>query len=210
MLRSRNVYVVDDDTSVRTSFFFAMTTLGYIVRPFSGGQEFLDHASALKSGCVLLDMRMPDVDGIQVIEMLGDRIASLPVVLMTGHGDISMAVRAMKLGASDFLEKPFEEAQMLEAVERVFVMLEERTNTSDSRLAAQQTLETLTRRESEVLNGLAAGLSNKVIAFKLGLSVRTVEMHRSSMMQRLGVSSLPKALEISFIAAGVARETTIS
>jgi two-component system response regulator FixJ len=203
MTLTRHVYVVDDDSMVRTSTVFFLRSSGYTAHPLRNGQEFLSAVPDCKPGCVLLDIRMPEIDGLQVIELLGERIAQLPVIIMTGHGDIATAVRAMKLGASDFLEKPFEEDVLVETIERVFAMLGEHVLVADRCANARQRIDSLTKREDDVLRGLASGLSNKVLAYRLGLSVRTVEMHRSNMMNRLAVRSLPEALRLAYLAGAV-------
>lgn len=202
----RQIYVVDDDSDVRTSLFFALTTLGYDVRPSSSGEAFLDDVDGLKPGCILLDVRMPGIDGLQLIEALGERIRKLPVVVMTGHGDIAIAVRAMKLGASDFIEKPFEENLLLAILERVLANLDTALGEVDRREDAERRVAMLTPREADVLRALVSGHSNKVIAYELGLSARTIEMHRASMMNRLGVRTLPDALSLAY-RAGVQAAT---
>lgn len=194
------IYIVDDDETLRDSIAFALETSAFRVKSFDGARTFLAAVDTLEPGCVLMDVRMPDIDGLQVVEALGDRIEKLPVVVMTGHGDVSTAVRAMKMGASDFLEKPFEEDVLLQILERTFKALDARRAASELRAQATKKLKMLTPREDDVLRGLAAGFPNKVIAFRLGLSVRTVEMHRSSLMDRLGVRSLSEALRIAFLA----------
>lgn len=194
------IYIVDDDETLRDSIAFALETSAFRVKSFDGARTFLAAVDALEPGCVLMDVRMPDIDGLQVVEALGDRIEKLPIVVMTGHGDVSTAVRAMKMGASDFLEKPFEEDVLLQILERTFKALDANRAAIELRAQATKKLTMLTPREDDVLRGLAAGLSNKIIAFRLGLSVRTVEMHRSSLMDRLGVRSLPEALRIAFLA----------
>ena len=203
MTVAKHVYVVDDDAAVRASTAFFLNSSGYAGQSFGGGQEFLDRVPGLEPGCVLLDVRMPDIDGLQVIEMLGDRIAQLPVIVMTGHGDVATAVRAMKLGASDFLEKPFEEGALTDMIERVFTALGTKINVTDRQSDARHRIDMLTRREGDVLRGLGSGLPNKVLAYKLGLSVRTVEMHRASMMTRLGVRSLAEALQLAYLSGAV-------
>jgi two-component system response regulator FixJ len=203
MTLTKHVYVVDDDTMVRSSSAFFLNSSGYTAHMSCCGEEFLDAVPTLSPGCVLLDIRMADMDGLQVIERLGDRIAQLPVIIMTGHGDIATAVRAMKLGASDFLEKPFEEDALLNIIERIFATLDRHVIVADQHADADRRLKALTRREGDVLRGLASGLSNKVLAYRLGLSVRTVEMHRSNMMTRLAVRSLPEALRLAYLAGAV-------
>lgn len=199
MQDARRIYIVDDDVEVRMSLTFFLSTAGFFARPSSGGVAFLADVDDLRPGCVLLDMRMPDLDGIEVIEALGDRIDRFPVVVVTGHGDVSTAVRAMKMGASDFLEKPFAEDVLLETVGRVFETLEAGLTARDERTSACERIQALTKRERDVLLGLAGGYSNKIIAHRLDLSVRTVEMHRASMMEHLAVRTLPDALRLAFV-----------
>lgn len=193
------VYIVDDDVEVRKSLFFFLTSVGYFARPLGSGVAFLADVDNLQPGCVLMDMRMPELDGIEVIKALGARIDRFPVIVMTGHGDVSTAVRAMKLGASDFLEKPFAEDVVIETIDRVFRTLQAGESSRDERARAKARIDALTSRERDVLAGLAAGLSNKIIAFRLNLSIRTVEMHRANMMDRLTVRTLPDALRLAYL-----------
>ena len=204
MTVSKHVYVVDDDSMVRSSTGYFLESSGYVARMWSSGQAFIDDMPGLSPGCVLLDVPMPQIDGLQVIELMHDRLAQLPVIVMTGHGDIATAVQAMKLGASDFHEKPFDETTLIETLERLFAALGKQVEADDQRAEAAQRLKQLTRREVDILQGLAEGLPNKVLAYRLGLSVRTVEMHRSNMMNHLGVRSLPEALRLAFLAGVVA------
>ncbi len=204
MTLTRQVYVIDDDSMVRGSTAYFLAAAGHGARMFRSGQEFLDALPELAPGCVLLDVRLPGIDGLQVLEAMHDRLAQFPVIVMTGHGDVATAVRAMKLGASDFHEKPFDEAALLKTLARLFAGLDKQVEADDHQAAAQARLALLTRRETDVLRGLAAGLPNKVLAYELGLSVRTVEMHRANMMARLGVRSLPEALRLAYLAGVVA------
>jgi two-component system response regulator FixJ len=197
-----NVYVVDDDREVRRSLSFMLGTAQFSSRPFASGVDFLEALDDLKPGCLLLDIRMPEVDGFHVMTELGRRHIEWPVIVMTGHGEVSVAVRAMKLGAVDFIEKPFEEAVLLSSLERAFVLLKDRGETSERRQHAQGRVNALTAREKEVLQGLMAGMANKLLARRLDISLRTVEMHRANMMDRLGVSSLAEALTLA-VQAGV-------
>lgn len=203
MTLTKHVYVVDDDEMVRSSTAFFLQSSGYTSDVWSSGTDFLAAMPTLAAGCVMLDIRMPEIDGLQVMELMADRLAHLPVIIMTGHGDIAIAVRAMKLGASDFLEKPYEETALLDTIERLFATLDKQVVISTQQEDARQHISMLTRREGDVLRGLAEGLPNKVLAYKLGLSVRTVEMHRSNMLQRLGVKSLPEALRMAYLAGDV-------
>ncbi|WP_336952725.1 response regulator FixJ [Sphingobium aromaticivastans] len=199
------IYVVDDDEAIRRSLSFMLKTSGFAVKLFEGGLPFLKEAAELEPGCVLLDVRMPDMDGLAVQRELRERGVMLPVVIMTGHGDIDMAVTAMKAGASDFIEKPFEKAALLgcvDAARRVAVADRGASARADD---ARARLNILTEREREVLDGLVEGLPNKTIAYDLGISPRTVEIHRANLMQKLEVKSLAEALRIAFH-AGVEKD----
>jgi two-component system response regulator FixJ len=192
-----NIYVVDDDRMVRRSLSFALSTAGFSVHPFASGSDFIEEIAALAAGCVLLDIRMPGMDGFKVIEMLKPRREIFPVVVITGHGDVETAVKAMKCGASDFLEKPFDDAALLRIIENVFAALSPHFEEKSVRLEAERDLGVLTPREYEVVRGLVAGLPNKVIAHRLSLSVRTIEMHRTNLMIRLGAKSLADLLRLA-------------
>jgi len=198
MNTGRIVYVVDDDAIVRASTAFFLKSAGFATRSYGSGRDFIADVASLRLGCVLLDIRMPDFDGFDVLAALGARIASMPTIVMTGHGDVATAVRAMKLGANDFLEKPCEEDAMIATLERAFTVLEDHALDLTTQDAARAIIARLTQREDDVLRGLIEGRSNKVLAYELGLSVRTIEMHRASMMERLGVRTLPDALRIAF------------
>lgn len=203
----RTVYVVDDDAGIRTSSAFFLQSVGMQPRVFENGQAFMAAATDLTPGCVLLDVRMPAMDGFEVIERLNDRRAELPVVVMTGHGDVLTAVRAMKVGAVDFLEKPFAEAMVLDILNRLFATLDEAVAADSRRHHAEERMKHLTDREAEVLHGLIAGRSNKVLAYDLGISVRTIEMHRAGMMNHLGVRTFAEALRLAFEAGAVGGAT---
>ncbi len=170
--------------------------------PFGSGEDFLDAIPDLQPGCILLDLRMPQTDGFQVMEELARREIDWPIIVMTGHGEIPVAVRAMKQGAIDFIEKPFSEETLLGCFENAFALLDERQQSRQRKAAARERVEQLTGRETDVLRGLLAGESNKQLANRLGISLRTVEMHRANMMDRLAVGSLAEALTIA-IEAGV-------
>jgi two-component system response regulator FixJ len=196
----QRVYLVDDEAAVRRSVGFMLKTSGYDVEAFESGEAFLKVAAHLPPGCVLLDVRLGGLDGLDVQQALKDRGIILPVVIITGHGDVALAVRAMKAGAVDFLEKPFEKAALLASIANA-----QRRNDGREELArlaeqARAQLNALTPRERDVLNGLVEGQSNKVIAYDLGISPRTVEIHRANLMSKLGVNSLSDALKIAFTA----------
>ena len=203
MAETRIVYIVDDDETVRASTSFFLRIAGFEPRSYSSGKEFCDAAARLPPGCILLDIRMPGFDGFDVLEALGTHSFAMPVIVMTGHGDVATAVKAMKLGAIDFIEKPFEEDALLQELMGAFGALDDRVTERQQQDEARTKLGRLTPREVDVLIGLIAGHSNKVLAFKLGLSVRTIEMHRASMMDRLGVRTLPDAFRIAFRAGTI-------
>lgn len=198
MSKTRLVYIIDDDASLRDSLAFFLKSAGFATRGYGSGRDFIADVATLRLGCILLDVRMPDIDGFDVLAALGERTATMPTIVMTGHGDIATAVQAMKLGAADFLEKPCDEAMMIAALERGFTALEGHALDQTMLDTARASIARLTNREDEVLRGLIEGRSNKLLAYDLGLSVRTVEMHRASMMERLGVRTLPDALRIAF------------
>ncbi|MBS0502520.1 MAG: response regulator transcription factor [Proteobacteria bacterium] len=192
------VYVVDDEGEVRRSLGFFLKTVGFLPRPYLSGEDFLSDAADLAPGCVLLDVRLGGISGLDVIEALGPGRCRLPVIVMTGHGDVAMAVKSMKLGAIDFLEKPFEEEALVAALKRGFELLAHRAHAEEERRDAERLMAALSPRERNVLSLLSEGKSNKEVALELDLSVRTVEMHRAAMFDRLSVRSLPEALRIAF------------
>ncbi len=196
------VHLVDDEDAIRRSASFMLKTSGFQVRTFVSGEDLLKEARSLEPGCILLDIRMPGKDGLEVQQALRNQGIALPVIIMTGHGDISLAVRAMKAGAVDFIEKPFEKSVLMSALEQGFARLKYASRNREREKEAELRIAALTRREQEVLAGLARGLPNKTIGFDLGISPRTVEIHRANLMQKLGVQSLSEALRIAF-AAGV-------
>jgi two-component system response regulator FixJ len=196
-LSSHTVYVVDDDRDVRLSLSFMLSASEIKTYPFGSGVDFLEALPDLEPGCVLLDIRMPQLDGFQIMAALAERKVDWPVIVMTGHGEIPSAVRAMKLGAIDFIEKPFSEETLLACFRQAFALLQERGAAGRRRREASERVASLSARECEVLQHLLAGHSNKEIANGLGISLRTVEMHRSNMMDRLQASSLAEALKLA-------------
>jgi len=200
--KTPSVYVVDDDRDVRRSLSFMLGAAEIRSYPFGSGTDFLEALPDLEPGCILLDLRMPNVDGFGVMAELAERKIDWPVIVMTGHGEVPVAVRAMKLGAVDFIEKPFSEQALLACFEQGMRLLSERQKSGRRHKEAHGRAASLTAREREVLQGLLAGNSNKQIAERLGISLRTVEMHRGNMMDRLGVSSLAEALTLA-MEAGV-------
>jgi two-component system response regulator FixJ len=192
------IHVVDDDEAIRRSLSFLLKTSGFAVRTYEGGQPFLKESGTLDPGCVLLDVRMPDIDGLEVQKELRARGIMIPVVIMTGHGEVDMAVAAMKAGASDFIEKPFEKAALLACITAATQQAFAQRGAGARAEEARDRLNVLTEREHEVLQGLVRGLPNKTIAYDLGISPRTVEIHRANLMTKLEVHSLAEALRIAF------------
>ena len=202
MQNDKLVHLVDDDPSVRRSVSFMLKTSGYRVEAYESGDGLLKAAKELVDGCILLDIRMAGRDGLETQETLRKLGVALPIIIMTGHGDISLAVRAMKAGAVDFIEKPFDTDVLLSALSDGFNRLSTKAATGERKKDAEVRLKALTPREHDVLEGLAQGLPNKTIAYDLGISPRTVEIHRANLMTKLGVRSLSEALRIAFAAQG--------
>jgi len=194
------IYLVDDDDSVRRSVSFMLKTSGLEVESFDDGLHFIKDSGALDPGCVLLDIQMPKMDGLEVQQELKKRGIPFPVIVMTGHGDVDVAVKAMKAGAIDFIEKPFAKDVMLAAVEEGFEKIENADAKSTRREEAQLLLNGLTPREHDVLEGLVTGYPNKTIGYDLGISARTVEIHRANLMRKLEVFNLSDLLRIAFAA----------
>jgi two-component system response regulator FixJ len=202
---NRIVHLVDDDEAVRRSAGFMLKTSGFTVKSYTSGVDLLRESRELAPGVILMDVRMPEMDGIEVQRALRERGIALPVIVMTGHGDINVAVQAMKAGAVDFFEKPFEKAVLLGAIAEGFARIEQADRNRVRGEEARVRLEALTPREKDVLQGLVRGHPNKTIAYDLDISPRTVEIHRANLMNKLGVASLSEALRVAF-AAGLGEE----
>lgn len=205
MAQDRLVHVVDDEDSIRRSLDFLLRTAGFRVEKWEDGEAFLKGVDRAAAACVLLDVRMPGMDGLQVQAEMASRGINLPVVVLTGHGDISIAVRAMRAGAVDFLEKPFNRERLLQALETGFMQLADREGRRQREEWARTQVAKLTEREREVLEGLACGYPNKTIAYDLGISSRTVEVYRANLMEKLEVANFADALRVAF-AAGMGSE----
>jgi two-component system response regulator FixJ len=184
------IYVIDDDDAVRQSLEFLLKTAGITVRGFESARAFLEVMPEIRSGCVITDVRMPDITGIELLQRVKEINPDLPVIVITGHGDISLAVEAMKIGAVDFLEKPFDDDLLLAAV-RAALNQDADTGKRKAALAdIHAKLAALSNRERQVLEGLVAGNANKTIAFDLGISPRTVEIYRANVMTKMAANSL--------------------
>jgi two-component system response regulator FixJ len=199
MPTERAVHVVDDDADVRRSLERLLLSAGLTPVLYESGAAFLGRASELSQGCVLLDVRMPGTGGLDLQARLGDLGIRLPVIVMTAHGDVPTAVRAMKAGAVDFIEKPFDDERLLAAIE-VALASAGRVGRENESADAARRLAALSPRERQVLDGLVAGQPNKVIAHALGISVRTVEVHRARMLERLGTRRVAEAIRLVVLA----------
>jgi two-component system, LuxR family, response regulator FixJ len=195
----RTVHVVDDDVAVRRSLERLLDSAGLHAISYETAFAFLEAATNLAPGCVLLDIKMPGMDGLELQALLRQRNASLPVIMMTGQGDVQSAVRAMKAGAVDFIEKPYNDDVLLNAIDAALTRVD-RAGTEREIAEAAKRIATLSPREREVLEALVTGHPNKVIAFDLGISVRTVEVHRARMMDRLGVRQFAEAIRLAVLA----------
>ncbi len=199
MAYESTIHVIDDDPAIRNSLSLLLTTEGHEVRTHESAQSFLEAIGEGENGCVVTVVRMPGLSGLDLIETMRKRHISMPIIVITGHADIPLAVQAMKQGAVDFLEKPFDEDALLASIQQVLRC----KNNDTARKAKVQSilskLATLTRRENEVLAGLLKGQSNKVIAHELYISVRTVEVHRAMVMAKMEARSLPELVRIALV-----------
>jgi two-component system, LuxR family, response regulator FixJ len=199
-VQARLIHIVEDESLVRRSTAFLLRTRGYCVKEWLSGAEFIAALADIKPGAILLDMRMPGMGGLDVQKELAQRGCALPVVVVTGHGDIALAVHAMRAGAVDFLEKPLEQEQLMEALHLAFQKLDSTATAASRAERAQWLIAKLSPREKEVLDCLARGLPNKTIAGLLGITTRTAEVHRAHVMTKLNARSLSDALRVAFAA----------
>jgi two-component system, LuxR family, response regulator FixJ len=196
------IYIVDDDEAVRDSLSVLLEARGYQARTFSLAREFLDAASTLPPGCLIADIRMPEMDGLELQRHLAERSLRFPTIVITGHGDVALAVRAMKAGVLDFIEKPFSSQAILDSVATALSQLLAADKRDPAAIAATAKLDLLSPREREVLEGLLAGLPNKSIAYDLAISPRTVEVHRARVMDKMGARNLSELIRFA-LAAGL-------
>jgi two-component system response regulator FixJ len=194
------VYVIDDDDAVRESLEFLLKTAGVAVRGFESAKAFLDVLPQIKTGCILTDVRMPEITGIDLLRRVKELNLDLPVIVITGHGDISLAVEAMKIGAVDFLEKPFDDDLLLAAVRSALNKEADSAKHKAELADIHDKLAALSNRERQVLEGLVAGNANKVIAFDLGISPRTVEIYRANLMTKMAANSLSDLVRMAMTA----------
>jgi two-component system response regulator FixJ len=199
MTGKRIVHVVDDDAAVRRALVRLLRSEGLEAVAYESPLGVLNAAPSLSSGCILLDLQMPGMDGLELLARLGELGIELPVIVVTGHGDVPTAVRAMKAGAVDFIEKPIDEAQLFAAIDAA--LAEKKFAVRDRAVAgATERMALLSPRERQVLEAIAFGRPSKLIAYDLGISVRTVEVHRAHMLDRLGVRNMAEAIRIAVMA----------
>jgi two-component system response regulator FixJ len=194
------IYVIDDDDAVRQSLEFLLKTAGYTVTGFDSAKAFLEVLPELRSGCIITDVRMPGITGIDLLRRIKELGIDIPVIVITGHGDISLAVDAMKLGAVDFLEKPFDDDQLLDALKSTLSQGADQAERNAELSEIHDKLAVLSNRERQVLDGLVAGNANKTIAFDLGISPRTVEIYRANLMTKMGANSLSDLVRMAMMA----------
>ena len=190
------VHIVDDDEALRDSLAWMLGTAGYRVRAYASAQAFLATGHEGMTGCVLLDVRMPAMSGLELFDALRRQCFALPVIFVTGHGDVPMAVAALKKGAFDFIEKPFGERDIVRVIERA--LLHERAGRAqrDAALEGRRRMESLTQREREVLDLVVVGRLNKQIGDELGISIKTVEVHRARVMEKMAATSLAELVSL--------------
>ena len=190
------VYVVDDDSGVRSSIRMLLKSIGITATPLASAREFLDAFDAEQPGCLVLDIRMPGMSGIELQQQLNLKGAILTVIFITGHGDVPMAVEAMQHGAFDFLQKPFRDQDLIDRIQKALARDRETRSAVQKHSQIRERLESLTPREKDVLKLLAQGQQNKVMAGELGLSQRTVEIHRAHVMEKMGASSVAQLVRM--------------
>lgn len=191
------VYIVDDEEAVRTSLATLLEVHGFSARAYESGIEFLSHVDAAAGGCALIDLKMPGLDGLGLLQKMAESNIKVPVVMMTGFGEVATAVKAMKAGAADFLEKPLDGAELLAILNRLLSQSEVAAEKEARKEQAQERLGKLTDRERDVFNGLVVGKTNKGIALDLNISPRTVEIHRAHLMAKLEAITLSDLVRLA-------------
>ncbi|ABA04290.1 two component transcriptional regulator, LuxR family [Nitrobacter winogradskyi Nb-255] len=204
MSHKGNVYVIDDDPTIRDSLDFLLGSANFDVTLFDRAADFLDSHSGLGFGCVVSDVRMPGIDGMDLLRRLKAHASPLPVIIMTGHGDIPLAVEAMKLGAIDFVEKPFEDERLIGMIEAALEQGPDQTKGDSISAEIVSRIATLSQRERQVMDGLVAGLSNKLIAREHNISPRTIEVYRANVMTKMQAHNLSELIRLA-LRAGILR-----
>jgi two-component system, LuxR family, response regulator FixJ len=195
-VHAATVYVVDDDDGMRRALSLLLNTVGYRAAAFASPREFLDKFKTDSAGCLVLDIRMPDMSGLELQQHLNRMGSMLPVIFITGHGDVPMAVQAMKEGAFEFVQKPFRDQDLLDRINHALKMDKENRSTLALRADVLLRFESLTPREKQVMELVVDGAANKVIAIDLGLSERTVEIHRAKVMEKMGARSVAHLVKL--------------
>lgn len=190
------VHIVDDDAAVRQSLAFMLSAAGHAVRVYESPSAFLDGLKAAQTGCLVTDVRMPEMTGLELLRRLRDKGCLIPAIVITGHGDVPLAVEAMKAGAIDFIEKPFEDQVLVNAIKRAADRLD-KPEAVDDAATLRARLDHLSERERQVLSAVVAGMPNKTIAYDLNISPRTVEVHRANVMAKMQARSLPDLVRMA-------------
>ena len=200
MQPSNLVHVIDDDEAARQSLAFLLKTARLEARTYDSATAFLSALPNVSSGCIITDVRMPELSGVDLLRRLKELKVAMPVIVITGHGDVQLAVEAMKVGAEDFIEKPFDDERLLNAVRSALGRWEKGSQEEAHRAGLLDKLATLSSREREVLDGLVTGKPNKIIAFDLGISPRTVEIYRANVMTKMNAASLSELVRMALFA----------
>jgi two-component system, LuxR family, response regulator FixJ len=207
------VHVIDDDQAMRESLAFLLSTIGLEVQTYESAVAFLKVAREVDAGCVITDVRMPELSGVDLLRQLRELKLAIPVIVITGHGDVPLAVEAMKIGAFDFLEKPFDDEVLLSSVRSALSQLDQDQKRRAERGEIEARLASLSNRERDVLEGLVAGHANKQIAYDLGISPRTIEIYRANLMTKMQAASLSDLVRMALVAGilgGKAKESKTS
>jgi len=194
------IHVIDDDSAARDSLEFLLRSARFEVRTYDSAKTFLDAVRTIGGGCIITDVRMPEISGVDLLRRLKELQVAVPVIVVTGHGDVQLAVEAMKIGAADFLEKPFDDDVLLASVRTALARHEQAVHHDAQRTQLHDRLATLSHRERQVLEGLVAGKPNKIIAYDLGISPRTVEIYRANVMTKMQASSLSELVRMALVA----------
>jgi two-component system response regulator FixJ len=196
------VHIIDDDQAVRESLAFLLETADFNVKTYDSAVRFLDQVSDAEAGCIITDIRMPEIAGLELVRRLNEMGVTLPVIVITGHGDVALAVEAMRAGVVDFIEKPFEDGTILRALRTALNRGLDQREQAVQRSVIVQRVASLSMRERQVLNGLVAGQSNKTVALALGISPRTVEVYRANLMTKMKAESLSGLVRMALLAEG--------
>ncbi len=201
------VHVIDDDEAVRQSLQFLLESAGVTVQTHESATAFLKTLGRVEAGCIITDVRMPEVSGVDLLRRLRELNVDVPVIVITGHGDIPLAVEAMKIGAVDFFEKPFDDEILLKSVRTALDRHDRDSRQQTQRAEIGARLASLSNRERDVLKGLVAGQANKQIAFELGISPRTIEIYRANLMTKMKASSLSEVVRMALMSGGFDGDT---